>query len=319
MRYHSCEKLHSAEGAKLKTMFNVSFLIACLIFVYGQQAWAKLDVASLQQRVSASAKNFPGRLGVGVLDLKTGKSWYLNGDEHFLMESVVKVPVAIAALDKVDEGKLKLNEEIPLTKSDVSMIRNGYFSEAISPDAKTATLASLIEYSVCRSNNGAVDVLTKILGGPAAINTVFKDAQISGMRVDRTEAEAALSADQNHGPAMLDSATPRGVCALLSKLEGGKLLSAQSTVYLLELMRRCETGVHRIPEGFPKSWTVAHKTGTGIHIKGMNVATNDVAIITRPDKSSWVLTVFVADAKSNRSACESKIAEVARALYLSTL
>lgn len=296
----------------MKTILPMAVLSVCLTIVFGQQASAKLDTTSLEQHVSASQKNFNGRLGVGVIDVQTGETWYFNGDKQFPMESVVKVPVAIAALRQVDNGKLDLKQEIPLTKSDVSKIKHGYLPEKISQNAKTATLASLIESSISRSNNGAVDVLTRTLGGPSVINTVIKDAKISGIRVDRYEAEAALSTDPKQES--LDSVTPRGICDLLNKLNAGKLLSKQSTAYLLDLMSHCQTGTNRIPAGVPKNWTVAHKTGTGPQVNGINVATNDVAIITRPDKSSWILTVFVANAKGNPFACDNKIAEVARAV-----
>ena len=211
----------------------------------------------------------------------------------------------------------QLDQKIQLTKSDVSAIRNATIPEEIPKSAKTATLGSLIEYSICRSNNGAVDVIIKALGGPKVVDKTFKDAQISDVRVDRYEAEISSHDDQNKGPDLLDSATPRALCTLLNKLESGKLLSQKSTDYLLGLMHRCETGVHRIPAGFPKGWTIAHKTGTGRTTKGITVSTNDVAIITSPDKSQWILVVFVADAKLNRSACENKIAEIARALHTS--
>jgi len=100
--------------------------------VHAQLAWAGLNLGTLEQKISA-AKNFKGRLGVGVIDVQTGKSWYLNGDDRFPMESVVKVPVVIAALRQVDKGKLHLEDEIKLSKSDVSMIRNSAIPDSISP------------------------------------------------------------------------------------------------------------------------------------------------------------------------------------------
>jgi beta-lactamase class A len=301
----------------MKTMLPKTLLFTTLMLISTQSVWAKLDTSNFQKHISASAKNFPAQLGVGIMDAKTGESWYLNGDEHFRLQSVAKLLVAIAALQQVDTGKLQLEEKIPLTKSDISAIRNATMPEPISPTAKTATLNSLIEYSICRSNNGAVDVITRALGGPAVVDKTFKDAQISDIRVDRYEAEISAHDDNNKGKALLDSGTPRALSTLLYKLESGKLLSQKSTDYLLGLMSRCETGVHRIPAGFPKGWTVAHKTGTGRTTKGITVNTNDVAIITAPDKSRWILVVFVADAKLNRSACENKIAEIAKTLHAS--
>lgn len=301
----------------MKAKLYQALIFASIAFASAQMAWAQLDVTTLQKRISATTKTFKGQVGVGVIDVKTGQSWYLNGDERFLMQSVAKLPVAIATLQMVDQGKLKLDQEIPLTQAEVARIRKGYIPEKVSPTAKSATVNSLIESTICRSNNGAVDALTKVIGGPKEVNNVFKAADITGIRFDRYESEIERAKDNGKGSELLDSATPRALCTLLGKLESGKLLSAKSTSYLVGLMGRCETGKNRIAGGVPHDWLVAHKTGTGPTSKNLCVSANDVAIITRPDKSSLILVVFVANAKSNLPGCENMIAEVARALSTS--
>ncbi len=290
-------------------------LIACLILINANAVFA-LDVASLQQRVNLIAKSFKGNLGVGVIDVQSGQSWYFNGDERFRMQSVAKVIIAMAALRQVDEGKLKLNQEIPLTQSDVVRIRESYVPDPLALTTKSLTLSSLLEKSVCRSNNGAADTIMKLLGGPAAVDKFLKDEQFSDIRVDRFEMELLLHDDDHIGADMLDSCTPRSICSVLSKLQSGKLLSAKSTTYLTDLMRRCETGQNRLRAGFPTNWIVANKTGTGRHAFGVTVSTNDVGIVTQPNNSTFVVAVLVGDAKLSQRQCETKIAEVAKAVSL---
>jgi len=296
-------------------MLKRILLVACLILINANASLA-FDIASLQERVNETAKSFKGQLGVGVIDVQSGQSWYLNGDERFRMQSVAKILVAMAALRQVDEGKLKLDQAIPLTRSDVAMIQQSYVPDPLPISTKSLPLSSLMEKSVCRSNNGAVDTMIKLLGGPSAVDKFLKDEQFSDIRVDRFEKEVLLHDDDHAGADLLDSATPRAICSVLAKLQSGKLLSPKSTAYLIGLMRRCETGKNRLRAGFPKDWIVANKTGTGREANGMTVSTNDVGIVTGPNNSTLIVAVLLADAKLSQRACEGKIAEIAKAVSL---
>ena len=51
-------------------------------------------------------------------------------------------------------------------------------------------------------------------------------------------------------------------------------------------MARCHTGADRIPAGIPVGTPVAHKTGT---LAGIS---NDVGIVTLPDKKRFAIAVF---------------------------
>lgn len=288
------------------------------ILALDNQAWAKLELDKLQKQASITAKSINGRLGIGVIDLQSNQSWYFNGNDYFPMQSVVKVVSAIAVLKMVDAHKLHLDQEIPLTKTDLYRIKHSAIADPISAKAKSASLNYLISRSICQSNNGTVDVLTRLAGGPAALTKVIRDAGIVDIRVDRYEAQSANSDYKGKGPDLLDSATPHGLCTLLYKLEKEQLLSAKSTAYLVNLMQHCQTGDRRIKAGFPKDWIVADKTGTGGQFNGINVAINDVAIISDPrkSKSKWILTVFIAQTKTDIAGCERKIAEIAHSLYM---
>jgi beta-lactamase class A len=63
----------------------------------------------LRQRIKQISETARGRVGITATVLETGESVSLNGDRRFPMQSVYKLPIAIAVLDRVDRGKLKLN------------------------------------------------------------------------------------------------------------------------------------------------------------------------------------------------------------------
>jgi len=108
-----------------------------------------------------------------------------------------------------------------------------------------------------------------------------------------------------------DTATPRGMARLLTRLWRKEALSGASSDRLVDIMFRCETGALRIKGLLPPGIRVAHKTGT------LNLGvTNDVGIIELPDGAGHVvLTVFVKEAGANPEAQERTIAQIGRAVY----
>jgi beta-lactamase class A len=79
---------------------------------------------------------------------------------------------------------------------------------------------------------------------------------------------------------------------------------------LLDIMRRCETGLTRIKGSLPPGTEVMHKTGT------IGMTTNDVGIMTLPaDAGHVVISVFVKSSGKEIPDRERAIAEVSRVVY----
>lgn len=66
----------------------------------------------LRQRMEQILQAAQGRVGVTATVLETGESVSLNGDQQFPMQSVYKFPIAMAVLAQVDEGNLKLDQQV---------------------------------------------------------------------------------------------------------------------------------------------------------------------------------------------------------------
>ncbi|MBX9941725.1 MAG: class A beta-lactamase [Candidatus Obscuribacterales bacterium] len=304
-------------SAKVFTAFCLSLALVYspIPFLFMLPASANVE-QQLTKQIAAIAASFKGkgRLGVGVVDIDSGEAYFFNGSDNFRMQSVAKMLVAIAILRQVDAGKLKLSQDVAVTPKEIDQIGMAALPENLPRGTKSLKLSYLIERSMLKSNNGTSDVLTRLLGGPAAVDKVFKALGFMAIRVDRYERQVSEFDDANSGAALLDSATPEDICSLLQMLHQGLLLKPASANYLLELMRRCQTGDNRLRAGLSAGWTIAEKTGTGRISKGISVSTNDVGIITSPKKHSYAVAVFVADAKLSRAQCEEKIAQVAKAI-----
>src|SRR5215218_7333093 len=63
----------------------------------------KIDTA-LQSELAKIAEAAKGRVGVGAVLVETDEAAYLDRSGHYPMQSVYKLPIAMAVLKMIDEG-----------------------------------------------------------------------------------------------------------------------------------------------------------------------------------------------------------------------
>lgn len=87
-------------------------------------------------------------------------------------------------------------------------------------------------------------------------------------------------------------------------------LKPESRQLLLDIMRRCETGLTRLKGALPPNTEVMHKTGT------IGMTANDVGIVTLPGNAGHlVIAVFTKSSEKPIEERERAIAEVTRLLH----
>jgi len=237
-------------------------------------------LVSVEQQLASLVAGKSGDYGIAALDLSSGKSVSINGDEPFPMASTVKLAVAATYLSQVDSGRRSLLDMI---------------------GGRTA--AGQIELMLTRSDNVATDRLIANLGGPRVVQQWLTYNGFSGIRIDRTIAQ--LLSDPRDLRDRRDSASAHSMINLLRQLDSGPILRPATRSYLLTLMSRCITGRNRIKALLPSGTRVEHKTGT------LNGLTDDVGFITLPDGRRIAVAVF-ARGGSDRP---RTIAQAARAIY----
>jgi beta-lactamase class A len=215
----------------------------------------------IEQQLHALVQNRSGDFGIAALDLTTGETLTVRGNEPFPMASTMKIAVAALYLAQVEHGRRSLDD-------------------VISGQSARSLMASMI----IRSNNTATDILLRDLGGPIALQEWIEQKRLSGMRVDRTIAQ--LLAAKRDLWDLRDSSTPVAMVELLRQLDKGTLLQPSSRDYLLGLMARCNTGKNRMRALLPYGTKVQHKTGT------LNGLTADVGYITLPDGRRLAVAFF---------------------------
>ena len=264
---------------------------------------------SFEAQLARVAEGSQGRIGVAAVDLATGRSLAVLGDQPFPMASTSKVAIAATFLEMVDAGRARLTDMYPLMVPVPSRKFDGPVAPVRRGDYMTAE--QLIDLALTRSSNPATDALLAAVGGTAAVNSWMRRTGNTGMRIDRDIATLVRD-DGAVNPATTiderDSATPNAMVRLLAGLYQGRWLSPASRHFLLATMERCQTGKRRIPGLMPEGTVIAHKTGT------LSNTASDIGIINTPDGRAIAMAIYVTGqgGKPNR---DGRIAEIARAIY----
>lgn len=262
----------------------------------------------LRNQIERIAQANQGRVGVTATVLETGESVSLNGNQQFPMQSVYKFPIAMAVLAQVDQGKLKLDQKVRVEASDI--VQDSRILGENS-QGKEFSLSKLLKYMVSESDNTACDVLLRLIGGPKTVNQYLRGLSINDVVVANTEKELG----QDPAVQYRNYTTPDAAVNLLRTLHEGRGLSESSQALLLQLMTETATGLKRIKGLLPDGTVVAHKTGTSATVNGVTAATNDVGLVTLPNKLHLAIAVFVADSRENDVTREEAIAKMARAAW----
>mgnify|MGYP000137260958 FL=1 len=246
---------------------------------------------------------------MAALDLSTGRTVSVLGNQPFPLASTSKVAIAATFLAGVDQGRFRLTDQFPL----LYPVRSAKYSSEAAP-VRPGTLLSaqgLIELAITRSDNAAADALLAAVGGPQAVNRWLQNAGLSGMRMDRDIATLVRD-DGEFNPATTidprDSATPLTMVELLGGLYRGQWLSSSSRNVLIGAMSRTVTGKHRMRALLPEDAGIAHKTGT------LSNTNSDVGIITTPDGRSIAVAIYVTG-QGSKAGRDARIASIARAIY----
>lgn len=299
----------------------------------------------MEQEVARLSALTGGMLGVMAIHVETGKRFSQNGEIPFPMASAYKIPIAIQLLTRVDSGKLSLDQLIEVAQSDLhpgsGMIADRFVFPGTVKPGIALSVRTLLELMLLISDNSATDICLRLAGGPGAVNACMTRWGVQGLRVDRPTAYLIsdwlglpLDPRQPWSPALFDSladglkdedqkansrrfdgdlkdtSTPDAMGDLLLKLYSHSKLKPESTQLLLDVMRRCETGLTRLKGVLPPNTEVMHKTGT------IGMTANDVGIVTLPGNAGHVvIAVFTKSSEKPIGERERAIAEVTRLLH----
>lgn len=272
----------------MKSIFSLFIFFSFYSGVFAQ------DNTDLRQKLTEIISKHDAEIGISLRMIENNDSLTINGNLNAPMMSVFKYHIALAILDLVDKGKLSLNQQIFVRKTDLhtdtwSPMRDDY------PEGNVyLTLDKILRYTVSDSDNNGCDILIDLVGGTKAIQDYIDKIGVKDFTIKVNEQQ--MSTLEN---CYLNTTTPIAMTDLLVDFYKGKILKKKSTKYLIQLMEQNSRGTTWMKGQLPKNTVVAHRTGiSNLNDAGLRVAHNDVVIITLPNGKHFVLSIFQKNIKN---------------------
>ena len=250
----------------------------------------------LTNRINHIIKNSSADIAVLVKDLKADKVIFkYNEDKKYVSASIIKVPIMIEALSRVDLGEINLDDKFNIgddNKVDFSVITE--------QDLKECTFEELIEWMIISSDNTATNVLIDILG-LENINDRIKKLNMKNTLLERKMMDfKAIEYGRNNYTSLND---------MLIAMEGlyrGVLISSEMSLKAIDILKN-QRDNFMLKRYIRDNVTLANKTGE------LDKLNNDVGIFYTKNHN-YFIGIFVHDVKKNKDAYEI-IGKISKEVY----
>jgi beta-lactamase class A len=268
-------------------------------------------VDALPQQIRAIASETHGRVSVACSLPASSLNCDLNPQAHPPMQSIFKLPLALAVLHQVERGALSLKQPIRFLREDrilpevYSPLQDQHPSGGVD-----VPLEELLRLTVSLSDNVAADILLRVVGGTEPVNAYVASLGIHGFHLRDNEAvlHHRVSAQYRNW------FEPAGAVQLLRTLAERSPLTPEHTDLILSWMTP-PIRTTRLDADLPEGVRVAHKSGTSDVDNGVAHATNDIGLIPLPDGRRMAIAVFVTDSTADLATREQAIVRIAKAAY----
>jgi len=261
-------------------------LLAFIFVVALVPAQAQKVNKKLQQELETLTTGFKGDVGIYVKDLHTGKMASINADSIYPTASMVKVPILIGIMDKLNKGELKYHQE--LTYKD-SLFYAGSDLLASLKNNEKVELSKVIMLMLTTSDNTASLWLQSLAGSGIRINQILDSIGYTATRVNsRTPGREAGRDKFGWG-----QTSPKEMATMFEALANRNLLDTASSEKMLRLLGRNywdEEALSQIPPDVfvaSKNGAVNASRSEVMYISGKN-ARYVFCICTKNNKdTSW--------------------------------
>lgn len=272
-----------------------SFFLSLLLLVFPFFSHSQpVKSLPIQDKLQNLEKKLDGKIGLYAIKTETGQVIAYRADERFPVQSTFKL-IGVAALLKESETHPNLlQENIAYTQKDLipwHPVTGNYLNTGM-------TLEALSEAAITYSDNTAINLIMKRLGGPEFITDFAHSIGNQSFNIKHYEAD--LNSNPKNGD---DTSTPKDMAISLQKLTLGQALTESHRSQLVTWMRNNTAGYKKIRAGVPVGWVVADKTGSGDY----GIA-NDIGILWAPFSQPIVLAIYTVQNKPDAKPREDIVA-----------
>lgn len=225
-------------------------VLLCCICVLGKTQ--KVD-KKLQAKVQEVLKGFKGDVGVYIKDLKKNRIVAINADSVFPTASMVKIPILIGIMDKIEKGELTYHQELQYKDS---LLYEGVDILGSFKNNEKIELSKVMMLMLTTSDNTASLWLQSLAGTGERINYILDSLGFKTTRVNsRTPGRETYRSIYGWG-----QTSPREMAMLLEKIYRGEMFSAGTKDRMLRSLNRNYWDAEAISQ-IPPYATVFSKNG----------------------------------------------------------
>ena len=280
----------------LKAFFLILLCFLHLLFNHASAYAENKNITNvLIPRIHAKIKQYPGLIcGICIKPSWNSDSININSDYVFPAASLIKIPIAVVLLQKIDKGQISWNKVLTLKRYHYAY-GAGYLRTR-----KIGTMVKLKEafrLMLTISDNTATNIIIDLLGGVGATNR-----QIAALGLKNTKLVNLLGDFKG-----TNKTSPSDLAFLLEKSLEGDFLSKNSKRILKDTLLDVENK-SLIKKGLGKYTRFAHKTGT------IGICVGDAGIIYFPFGKRIGISIIVRRPFNNLNG-QKIIREISRLVY----
>jgi len=242
----------------------------------------KVSLDQLRDKLAqvSAVKNL--HAGVFVSDQSTGRYVDVNGHESFPAASMIKVPVFVALLNAIDEGRIKPDQLLEIRQD---LITGGSGWLQWRPVGSKISVRDTADLMITISDNTATNMLIDALGGIQSCNLGFQQWGLANTRINNWLGDFQGT----------NTTSPYDLVYLLARIDRGEILAPASKQWMYQTMSRTKIRT-LLPPGLGPGAKIAHKTGDIASMVG------DVGIVTVPGGEKYFVSVQVTRPRNDRRA-----------------
>ncbi|HYI93158.1 MAG TPA: serine hydrolase [Bryobacteraceae bacterium] len=235
-------------------------------------------------RIRAYDASLNGVLGVAIVDLQSSRILNHNGETVFPQASSIKIPIMMEVFTAARSGKLKLDGEVTLQKTE-SVGGSGHLRLLLRSRPLTLTVRDLITAMIETSDNTATNKLIDLVGMDS-VNGLLTEMGFQKTRLQRRMLDSKAASEDRE-----NIATPLEMARLVELLYRGKAVDGDASKDMIEILKLVEADFRRT---IPLNVSVASKPGS---VAGVRAETGIIFLDKRPFVLS-VMSTFV-DSQTN--------------------
>ena len=219
-------------------------LIGCILLLATLSVTAQKKDKHLQNEITNLLKGFNGEVGVYVYDISKNKTTAINADTIFPTASMVKIPILIGIMHKINNGELTYHQV--MTYTDSLFYSEGDDILASYKNGKKIELSKLLMLMMSASDNTASLWLQGLAGTGTLINKYLDSLGMKDTRVNSRTPEREANRQQFGW----GQTTPKEMATLMKMIVDNKIIDKQLSERMLRLMSRQywdEVAISQIP------------------------------------------------------------------------